>query len=248
MGCDIHPCIEIQNDNGEWEHHDSKTEWWEKMDHDPSLTYDTIHARRPNYLNILSDRNYTLFAVLADVRNYGSVPITPLFANRDLPGDISDETEKDIGEEDQDLHSHTYFTVQELLDTDWDAVACRDEIALYADEYIQWKETGKVPDDVLDADVAAASWARNTEKQREFNREVTEGEMTMLLMANEPKKLIKFSKSRWRKDGQIKSGPYVTTMADRTYRQIVPDLVECIPELVALGPPDKVRILIAFDN
>jgi hypothetical protein len=180
----------------------------------------------------LGNRNYTLFAVLADVRNDG---IRPLFAGRGLPNDCSNTTKKEIPL-DSDYHSHTYFTARELIDVDQNAVAqASGSVILYADQYQDWKETGKVPDDAEDY---AYDFSPET-------REVTEEEMTMLLMANDVKVLAKKTKK-----GVFvrRGGPHVWIGTPLTYKQLVPELFRIIPDLQKLGDPEKIRVVIAFDN
>jgi len=208
---------------------DDKNRYWSAMrknDYDESV--------RSRIINVLGNRDYTLFAVLADVRNNS---IQSLFANRGLPKDAANRTKKEIEERDSDYHSHTYFTVQELLNTKWDKVGQSHGTAiLFADQYQTWKDTGKVPDDAQEYAYGGGV----------SDREVSEEEMTMLLMSNETRALVKTKKS----GGEIvfRSGPYVQIESPRTYRQLVPQLISIIPDLQKLGDPEKVRIVIAFDN
>ncbi len=69
-----------------------------------------------------SDRCYTVFAALADVRNgYGSAgsdrcdPIMPIHPQRGLPDDGSLDGGEDLGD-----HSYTYLGLDEILAYDWD--------------------------------------------------------------------------------------------------------------------------------
>jgi len=187
-------------------------------------------------VQVLGNRDYTMFAVLADVRNDS---IRPLFAGRGMPKDASNATKKEMPE-DSDFHSHTFFTVQELLDTDWDARACDlGRAILFADQFVEWKETGVVP-----ANAQEYSYGDS-----DTTREVTNEEMTMLLMSNEVSKLVKKSGKKYRHSEElVRYGPYVTVEAPRSYRAIVPNLVAIIPELQKLGNPEKVRVVISFDN
>lgn len=70
-------------------------------------------------------RNYSLFARLADVRNSGEEE--PLDDARGFPDDVSDELAAE-GDWDKknggplratDWHSHSYFTLEELIHEDW---------------------------------------------------------------------------------------------------------------------------------
>jgi hypothetical protein len=70
-----------------------------------------------------SDRNYTLFALLANVRNgYGFAgivtgnPITPLDEPRGVPSNASLGWQGEVDAWDVNMHSHTWFTLRELLE------------------------------------------------------------------------------------------------------------------------------------
>lgn len=103
MGTDIHLFVERRTPDG-----------WESLD-----TW--IEGRRgyayPSWDNrFYSDRNYDLFAVLADVRNSGGFkPISP---SRGLPGDLSPNLRKysQLG----DNHNHSWLMLRELVEYDWD--------------------------------------------------------------------------------------------------------------------------------
>jgi hypothetical protein len=140
---------------------------------------------------------------------------------------------------DSDYHSHTYFTVQELLDTDWDATgmaAC--DVILYADQYLAYRETQMAP-----SEVEEFPWEKD-----DFTREVTPVEMDLLLMSNDIKTLVKDRRSQGRKF-KTRAGPYVKVTTPLTYRQLVPELLEIIPDLQKLHKdPACVRVVIAYDN
>jgi hypothetical protein len=73
-----------------------------------------VYDKEGTLLGIGIDRNYKLFALLANVRNRFN--IEPLSENRGVPNDICEETynaffDKDIW---MDFSDHSYFTLQEL--------------------------------------------------------------------------------------------------------------------------------------
>ncbi len=231
MGCDSHPNIEVRNSAGKWKVVDSKTRCYDKLnfERDGKSAWDVWDKEHNTALNkLLGSRNYTLFSVIADVRN--GEGIHPLFADRGLPEDVSQEVANDIPY-DCDYHSHTYFTLRELMEVDWDEVAQEHgESFLYADQYADYIETGKIPDDALD-------WCPNYKNCREVSAQ----EMTLLLVTNDPRKLVRMCNS-------YRTGPYVVVAGQRSYRAIAPELLDVIEELKKLGPPDDVRVVIAFDN
>ena len=78
MGCDIHVHFEIKL-NGKWEHYSN-----------PSI-----------------DRNYELFAKMADVRNDYENPIIPISFPKGLPKDLSVVTKFEVDHWGSDGHSHS---------------------------------------------------------------------------------------------------------------------------------------------
>jgi len=131
MGADIHSMVEIKQDR--W----TSTRQWEV----PGLPW-TIGAESSRWVEMedeifpqsswrgegltktpLDDRNYTLFALLADVRNgrgFAGVKtgdrITPLADPRGVPRDASYAWLATCDSWGPDGHSHTWFTLAELLD------------------------------------------------------------------------------------------------------------------------------------
>lgn len=245
MGCDSHPCIEVKNSDGQWELQDDKSSWYDIADRE-NLSYEEREARKPSYLRVLGSRNYLMFACLADVRNGGHGPerfVTPLFGYRGVPDDVSKATMEAIPK-DGDYHSHTFFTLEELLNTDWDAVAGDQfERLIYAPYYVAWKEQKIVPDD------APEHMETFTD---EFNREVSHEEMLMLLLSNSPDELLKRVPGPFGKKGEknktVQSGPHVRVQVPRSYRQCISRFIDTIEDMKKLGDPDKVRVVIAFDN
>ena len=62
---------------------------------------------------IYDGRNYMLFSLLADVRNDGL--IEPICQPKGVPEDCCESVKKDIEYWDVDGHSHSYFTLAELI-------------------------------------------------------------------------------------------------------------------------------------
>lgn len=95
MGCDIHPHFEVRR-NGVWTYHDYQQAHADGKYDDGSTRY--------NYSKLFDDplyvgRNYSLFAILADVRNGVGFagcdtgdPFVPIAAPRGLPADVTDRT------------------------------------------------------------------------------------------------------------------------------------------------------------
>lgn len=72
------------------------------------------------------DRNYYLFSILADVRNSGDEEV--IDDPRGIPQDASFGYLYKCDRWAGDAHSHSYFTLRELLDVDWDK---------YDEEYLE---------------------------------------------------------------------------------------------------------------
>lgn len=80
-----------------------------------------LHTERKikgKWVNLNSDlgvhRNYTLFAILAGVRNYDyNIPIN---SAKGVPADASNEYLDAVNEMEGDGHNHSYLTLQEILD------------------------------------------------------------------------------------------------------------------------------------
>lgn len=88
MGCDIHTFVEVR-----------KCRAWELLD-----------------VSIWDFRNYRVFGILADVRNYSAIP--PISKPRGWPDDSS-IPDQELWENDC-CHSHSYYLLDELLNFDWD--------------------------------------------------------------------------------------------------------------------------------
>jgi hypothetical protein len=89
-----------------------------------------------------------LFAILADVRNgYGFAGcdtgdgFKPIAEPRGLPEDVSPGVKKMSDYWDCDGHSHSYFTLKELLDYDWEQTTSH-RGWVSEEVYKQFKETG----------------------------------------------------------------------------------------------------------
>lgn len=116
MGCDIHTYVEKKVE-GVWQPVIGTSKWL------------------PNRLSIMDvayrgGRNYDLFSLLADVRNYDN-RLSPIADPRGVPADISPEVHAQYDEWNIDAHSHSYFTLRELLEVD-----PQQFIESYADEFV----------------------------------------------------------------------------------------------------------------
>lgn len=113
MGCDIH--IFVEKKSGKY---------WQKVGAVFPYKYGEEGEKTDEPFD---DRNYTLFAFLADVRNgYGFAgsdtgdAIKPIDMPRGVPKDASDEYLKEVEGWNGDGHSHSWFTLGELKAANWD--------------------------------------------------------------------------------------------------------------------------------
>lgn len=108
MGCDIHTMAEIQWGDGEWVA--IKDPIFPNAYFNPLKRVSPVN--KPFIEEPYIERNYQVFALLANVRNYGNV--VPLAMPRGVPDDSSREWKAYIDEWGSVLHSLTYFTLDEL--------------------------------------------------------------------------------------------------------------------------------------
>lgn len=156
MGCDIHFFAERKYKtkwtrsypDGKTEEH--QTEGWLKIGKKFKNTYFDVLEAISDYNEIVTDqpyrgRNYTLFAFLADVRNYWDVE--PLAQPRGIPKDISDDLKEVIDDWGGDGHSHSWFTLKELLDADWNQTITKSE-SLTKKQQMLFEKTHRPPEGI----------------------------------------------------------------------------------------------------
>lgn len=113
MGCDIHLTAEAFV-AGSWQKIPDKVreegECW-YCDDGPAPCFACGGDRRQRD-EWYEGRNYTLFAVLADVRNSG---ITPISAARGVPNDCCKAVAQYMARGGDDYHNHSWLTLEELI-------------------------------------------------------------------------------------------------------------------------------------
>jgi len=110
MGCDIHLYTEIK-------HTVNNKEIWVNSDnwkYNPQYIKDNVDGEYMLEVEpIYTHRNYELFSVLADVRNGGDMKY--IVQPRGIPEDVSEITKVESDKMDSDGHSHSWLTLQELI-------------------------------------------------------------------------------------------------------------------------------------
>lgn len=153
MGCDIHLYVELQQpDNppwpGEWVH-DRDPRFIEEYDFGPEDR--GFWPRWPGH-----GRNYAQFAILANVRNGrrlmnlgdgretdGGEQFKPIAMPRGLPDDVSAEVLAESESWGVDGHSHSWLTLRELVEFDWDQTVTLRALCRDVEDEGRWKDGGK---------------------------------------------------------------------------------------------------------
>ncbi len=161
MGCDIHMYVEIKQRypnpeyNAPWEavgnvfkypYYNEKmvpTLRWYDDDTKPDES-NSAFTNQP-YV----DRNYSLFAILGDVRNgrgFAGVKtgegFNPIASNRGVPDDASDYYKHIVADWDADGHSHSYLSMEELENYDWEQQTILQGV-VHQEGFRQWLDDGE---------------------------------------------------------------------------------------------------------
>jgi hypothetical protein len=224
MGTDIHLFVE-RRVNGEW----LSVDKWTEEDGYPYVAWND---------GFYKGCNYDLFAILADVRNgYGFAGcdtgdcFNPIDAPRGLPDDVSPKVEANSDHWGIDGHSHSWFTLKELLNFDWNQStkhrgyipAKLEQGSFYKEDYAAWSKHRGHP-----ASWGGGVFGKNivTLAERDYPELQESGEL-------DPARRY-FVRVEWRE----------------FYHESAEDFLECtLPKLKALDPdPENVRVVFFFDN
>lgn len=152
MGCDIHIAVEVQRDNGTWRFVQPP----ERVDLVPYSKTDSDFRTREWY----PGRNYTLFSILADVRNTPRTDYrdntrlrTPIKMPVGYPIGMSPESCEFFDADSQGSktgdnwhHSATWYLLSELKAVNWNAICGTEKGCINAKQYAEYRLTGKTPD------------------------------------------------------------------------------------------------------
>lgn len=236
MGCDIHLYSEKQVD-GVWVV--ARPELFILEYPEESAVPDIPYSQ-----SIYHARNYSLFAILANVRNgrgFAGCDIgdgfVPIAEHKGLPSDVSSEIRAISDRWDCDGHSHSHFTLQELLDYDWTQVT-KERGWVSAPEYYQWtlynRGHGEGPDaycgGISGNEVKHFSTAEMDKAIDTIKKQSPPIDVRKTIREELPST---YCQAEW-------DMPYY-----KTVRRFWSD---AIPQLLRLGKPEDVRIVFWFDN
>ena len=118
MGCDIHTRFEVRGPDGRWESLLNPSPNKEDICHHEARIFDAKEEGRPEpkmYLEYCG-RNYALFEILGLGSGNSFTPIAPL---RGIPDDVSEGFRELVAQYSGDDHSHTWVTIEEIIDPTW---------------------------------------------------------------------------------------------------------------------------------
>lgn len=249
MGCDIHFYVE-KREGSRWVSADT----WCKDEYGSLSTYDWSSDHKSRGRPFYDGRNYGLFAILANVRNgYGFAGVdtgdgyVPISKPRGLPQDASPNVKRSSEEWDGDGHSHSHFTVAELLAYDWTQVTKRrgwvDPV-----EWAKWRDFGKPVG--WSGGVGGGETRHYTPNEFEVAWKALREERgypeqryaSAHLCASEYGDLAAFC-------SKLEGSPYCQVEWNQPYYEVVGEFLgETMPRLWRLGRPEDVRIVFWFDN
>lgn len=231
MGCDIHMGVEVRRD-GVWTAR-------AKM----NTEYPGEHYRE--WEEPYDGRNYDLFAILANVRNgRGFAGIltgggfNPIAEPRGIPEDASPEYRDWAGEMGGDGHSHSWFTVAELMAYDWTQITSHRGYVSNCKEFARWKYQGKPSG--WSGDISGPGIVKKTASQ-------------VVAAWEQLGKPNLWDETTWRKIEVLcdaGAGRLVVDVqwTEPYYESASEFLSSTLPKLWRLGAYDDVRIVFFFDN
>lgn len=215
MGCDIHIYVEKKED-GRWIPVDD----WVQDEYGISYV--------PYQKQIYYGRNYDLFAMLADVRNgYGFAGVDtgngfiPISLPKGLPDDVSDNIKNVSDSWGCDGHSHSWLTLKELIDYDWNQTT-KHRGVVSKESYYRYIHTGK-PD--------YCCGGISGQSIKIVSNEHMKGILDGSIIADS--NMSYYTTVEWTDQYKISAGIFLNTV---------------IPKLQSLGTPEDVRIVFWFDN
>ncbi len=240
MGCDIHLFVE-KRVKGRWVAADK---WTVDKDDDETPKRKCVEYNQRFY----DGRNYNLFSILADVRNgcgfagiktgEGFEPIAP---PRGLPADVCKEIADESERWGSDGHSHSHFTVAELMAYDWTQVSILQGV-VDGITFEQWERYGRSHGESPE-NYSGGVFGRGI-------KNIPEEEMRDLIKrsVDEAEGIMPYDKRQEFLRERL-ANFYTTVQWKQPYYKCADTLLSrTLPRLWRLGSPDDVRIVFWFDN
>lgn len=237
MGCDIHIWAEVKQDNGTWKKVGRVFDnpYWKEGDEIEEETYDDgdTYYFGPKTDEPYRERNYNLFAVLANVRNgygFAGTPtgygFEPIVLPRGIPKDASPEYKQKVAYWNGGGHSHSWLTLRELQEFPWHNKHTIIYGIVPEERYLHRRTTG--------------------EEYTTYSGGIR-GPRIITLPKHMYDAITKEKLDTLKAEGNI---IYVRDQWKESYKEAVDSrfFEQTIPSLQALGKPDDVRIVFFFDN
>jgi hypothetical protein len=223
MGTDIHSFAERRTRRG-----------WEACT-DPTAT---VPDGTPALLGFYcgQDRNYALFAILAEVRRLTNSGFDAVRPPRGLPHDLSPIVRaiaEEHGRSGMCVHGHSWLTLRELLDFPWHDRKRLIEGYVDAQQYYLFRAEGR-PLRMFPGPEEAGPACGGGVCEPLFGREQVVSNRKM---------------DRHLRSGKGAPGVYTKIAFEVPYAEYCPTFVqETLPRLGTLGEPEDVRIVLWFDS
>lgn len=243
MGCDIHLFVEVKDEDGVWQSADT---WVEEAEEDEDAEGNVVAKgtrKEVDYkASFYHGRNYNLFAILANVRNgvgFAGCDLGNGFnyiaEPRGLPDDATENVVACSERWGVDGHSHSYFTVQELLNFDWTQTSIL-RGWVDAETFRDWNSYGR------EYGEGPKSYCGMVGGGGVKHVTVAEMEKLVAKLPRRPEKLTpEQQKDIARTYCQAEWTQHYYEVASEFWSRV-------IPRLLHLGTPDRVRIVFWFDN
>jgi hypothetical protein len=164
------------------------------------------------------ERNYNLFAILADVKRFTNGGFEPIVPPRGFPTDSPAVGREALEPETYSSHNRTWLTLRELLEFPWYEKSIPFSVYVDAENFLHYR-TDSRPQSASPSPLHGCRVVSNDEMERL----ITAGEDTSLKMT-----LISFGIPY-----AEFAGPFVT---------------ETLPLLQQLASPDDIRLILSFDS
>ncbi len=237
MGCDIHLYVEVRENNqwkacGPW-----KVDERDRRDDEQECEQ---VADIPYDRKLFTGRCYPLFAILADVRNGRGFagcdtgdPFVPIDSPKGLPLFVTEKVKAVSDRWDCDGHSHSWFSVAELLAFDWTQLATR-RGWVNGGQFEEWERLKQWNPSPPGWCGGVSGGGIEKVSVEEMRKRVLELKTSPDFVEQAKKQLVSvYCLVEWTQE-------YASCCRVWWY--------EAMPKLLALGEPGNVRIVFWFDN